>query len=77
MATRGDSEGFCVNTPRKKGARHKDSHFPMSDENASEVTDAEFKRLKADFLKIVELWLNQIKTQFDLHQITDNDERYR
>ena len=25
----------------------------------------------------VELWFNQIETQFDLHQITDDDERYR
>ena len=24
----------------------------------------------------VELWFNQIETQFDLHQITDDDERY-
>ena len=25
----------------------------------------------------VELWFHQIETQFDLHQITDDDERYR
>ena len=93
----------------------------MSDENAAELkdTDAEFRRIKADFLRItcnrrrrglsrsdssrspspvrcqpprrsadlpkfktffstdVELWFNQIETQFDLHQITDDDERYR
>ena len=95
----------------------------MSDENAAEPrdTDAEFRRLKADFLRIahnrrrrglsqsdssrsplpvrrqlprrsanlpkfkiatfystdVRLWFNQIETQFDLHQITDDDERYR
>ena len=24
----------------------------------------------------MELWFNQIETQFDLHQITDDDERY-
>ena len=98
----------------------KDLYYPMSDENASEFkdTDAEFKKLKADFLRIarnrrrrdilrsessrslssiqrrtqrrstnlpkfkiatfyptdVELWFNQIETQFDLHQITDDDE---
>ena len=84
-------------------------------------TDAEFRQLKADFLRIarnrrvralsrsnssrsplpvrhqpqrrsanlpkfkiatfystdVELWFNQIETQFDLHQVTDDDERYR
>ena len=113
-----------MSTPLEdKGARHKDSYFPASDENASELkdTDAEFKRLKADFLRIahnrrqrsfsksessrslspirrqpqrrstnlpkfkiatfystdVELWFNQIKAQFDLHQITNDDERYR
>ena len=107
----------------EKGARHKDPYFPLSDGNASELKDrdAEFKRLKADFLRIarirrrrdfsksessrspspiqrrtqrrstnlpkfkialfyptdVKLWFNQIGTQFDLHQITDDDERYR
>ena len=25
----------------------------------------------------MELWFNQSETQFDLHQITDDDERYR
>ena len=25
----------------------------------------------------MELWFNQIETQFALHQITDDDERYR
>ena len=25
----------------------------------------------------MELWFNQIETQFDLHEITDDDERYR
>ena len=25
----------------------------------------------------MELWFNQIETKFDLHQITDEDERYR
>ena len=95
----------------------------MSDENAAELrdTDAEFCRLKADFLRMarnrrrrglsrsdssrspslvrrqpprrsaylpkfkiatfystdVELWFNQSETQFALHQITDDDERYR
>ena len=52
MATRGDSKGFVSTPSEEKGARHKDSYFPASDENASEVkdTDAEFKKLEADFL---------------------------
>ena len=123
MAARGDSEGFVSSPLDGQGARHKDLYYPMSDENAAELrdTDAEFRRLKADFLRIahnrrrrglsrsdssrspspvrrqpprhsanlpkfkiatfystdVELWFNQIETQFDLHQITDDDERYR
>ena len=123
MAAKGDSEGFVSSPLDGQGARHKDSYYPMSDENAAELRDidAEFRRLKADFLRIarnrrrrvlsrcdssrsplpvrrqpqrrsaslpkykiatfystdVELWFNQIETQFDLHQITDDDERYR
>ena len=107
----------------RQGAHHKDSYYHMSDGNTAELryTDAEFRRLKADFLRTarntrrrdllrsqssrslspvrrqpqrrstnlpkfkiatfystdVELWFNQIETQFDLHQITDDDERYR
>ena len=123
MAVTGDSEGFVSLPLDREGAHHKESYYPMSDENAAELrdTDAEFRRLKADFLRIacnrrrrglsrsdssrrpspvrrqpqrrsanlpkfkiatfystdVELWFNQIETQFDLHQITDDDERYR
>ena len=123
MAARGDSEGFMSSPLDGQGERHKDSYYPISDEKAAElrVTDAEFRRLKADFLRItrnrrrrglswtdssrspspvrlqpprrsanlpkfeiatfystdVELWFIQIETQFDLHQITDDDERYR
>ena len=122
MATKGDSEGFVSSPLEGQGARHKNSYFSVSDENTAELrdTDAEFKRLKADFLRIarnrrrrdfsrsessrnpsparqsqrrstnlpkfniatfywteVELWFNQIEAQFELHQITDNDERYR
>ena len=51
MASRGDSEGFVSPPLDGQGARHKDSYYPMSDENAAELrnTDAEFRRLKADF----------------------------
>ena len=120
MATKGDSEGFVSSPLDGQGARHKDSYFPVSDQNTAKLgdTDTEFKRLKTDFLRIarnrrrrdfsrsessrspspvkrqpqrrstdlkiatfystdVELWFNQIETQFDLHQITDDDKRYR
>ena len=54
MATKGDSEGFVSSPLDEQGARHKDSYYPMSDEKAAELrdTDAEFRRLKADFLRI-------------------------
>ena len=54
MATRGDSKDFVSTPLEDKGARPKDSFFPISDENASELkeTDAEFKRLKSDFVRI-------------------------
>ena len=54
MAAKGDSEGFVSSPLDGQGARHKDSYFPMSDENTAELrdTDAEFRRLKADFLQI-------------------------
>ena len=54
MAARGDSEGFVSSPLDGQGARHEDSYDPMSDENAAELrdTDAEFRRLKADFLRI-------------------------
>ena len=54
MATRDDSEGFVSTPLEEKGACRKDSYFPLSDENAAELkdTDAEFKRLKADVLRI-------------------------
>ena len=54
MATGGDSEGFVSTPLEEKGARHKDSYFSLSDENASELkdTDTELKRLKTDFLRI-------------------------
>ena len=123
MAAKGDSKGFVSSPLDRQGARHKDSYYPMSDENAAELrdTDAEFRGFKADFLRIarnscrrglsqsdsskspspvrrqpqrrsadlpkfkiatfystdVELWFNQIETQFDLHQITDDGEHYR
>ena len=54
MAEKGDSEGFVSSPLDGQGARHKDSYYPMSDENAAELrdTDAEFRQLKADFLRI-------------------------
>ena len=53
MAAKGDSEGFVSSPLDGQGAHHEDS-YPMSDENAAELrdTDAEFRRLKADFLLI-------------------------
>ena len=54
MATKGDSDGFVSSPLDGQGASHKDLYFPVSDESTAELrdTDAEFKRLKADFLRI-------------------------
>ena len=54
MAAKGDSEGFVSSPLDRQGAHHKDLYYPMSDENAAELrdTDAEFRGLKADFLRI-------------------------
>ena len=61
MATKGDTEGFVPSPLDGQGARHKDSYYPMSEENAVELrnTDAEIRRL---------IWF----TPF-----TYDDERYR
>ena len=50
------SEGFVSSPLDGQGASHKDSYYPMSDENAAELrdTDAEFCRLKGDFLWIAQ-----------------------
>ena len=51
MAARRDSECFVSSPLDGQEARHKDSYYLMSDENAEELgnTDAEFRRLNADF----------------------------
>ena len=124
MAKEGASEGFASSNLDHNCARNKDSYFPISDASESAVieNEEEFKRVKADFLRVarqkrrrrdlsrsessrspspirrrssrrsrnlpkfkiapfypndVELWFNQLETQFDLHDITDDDERYR
>ena len=124
IAAGADSEGFVSTPLDNQGARPKDSYFPLSKDNASELkdTEAEYKRVKSGFSRItrnnrqqkdfsrsessrspspgqrqslrrshnlqqfkiatfyptdVELWFNQIETQFDLHDITDDDKRYR
>ena len=124
MAKEGASEGFASSNLVHNGDRNKDSYSPISDASESAVieNEEEFKRVKADFLRVarqnrrrrdlsrsessrspspirrrssrrsrnlpkfiiaplypndVELWFNQLETQFDLHDITDDDERYR
>ena len=50
MAAKGESEGF-VSPLDWQGARHKDSYYPMSDENTAELRDmdAEFETVKSWF----------------------------
>ena len=46
MAAKSDNEGFVSSPLEGQGARHEDSYYPMSDENAAELRDmdAEFRR---------------------------------
>ena len=37
MTAKGDSEGFVSSPLDGQGARHKDSYYPMCDENAAEL----------------------------------------
>ena len=54
MAEGGESEGFASSTLDHNGARHKASYFPVSDasESALRENEGEFKRVKADFLRV-------------------------
>ena len=56
MAARGDSKGFVSTPLENKGARPKDSYFPLSDDNASELkeTEAEFNQTFYGSLVIIE-----------------------
>ena len=54
MADTGSSEGFVLTPPDHQSACPKDSYFPLSDNNTSELKnpEAEYNRVKADFLGI-------------------------
>ena len=56
MAEGGESECFASSTLDHNGARHKDSYFPVSDASKSAIREnkAEFKKVKADFLRVAE-----------------------
>ena len=41
MAARGDSERFGLTPPQHNGARQKDSHHPLGDDNTSMLKETE------------------------------------
>ena len=63
----------------KSDLRSDSSRSPSPAYHQSSRWSKNFRSLKiAKFYPTdVELWFNQIETQFDLHDITDDDERYR
>ena len=65
---------------RRRGLSRSDSSrspSPVRRQPPRHSADLPKFKIATFYLTDVELWFNQIKTQFDLHQITDDDERYR
>ena len=64
---------------RKELSRSKSSRSPSPIRRRSSRRSKNLPKFKiAPFYpNDVELWFNQLETQFDLHNITDDDERYR
>ena len=65
---------------RRRGLSRSDSSIsPLPVRRQPQRRSANLPKFKIAtfYLSDVELWFNQIETQFDLHQITDDGERYR
>ena len=58
-----------INGENYRGANHQEA--PRRSKNLHKFKIAPF------YASDVELWFNQLETQFDLHDITDDDKRYR
>ena len=92
MSTPHDSEGFVSTPLGGQGARRKDNYYPdprhhsRSDSSKSpsprrrqpprRSTNLPKFKIATFYATDVDFWFNQIETQFDLHQIHDDDERY-
>ena len=84
MSKQYDSEGFMSTPLEGSGARPKDNYHPDSSRSSSPLgrqpqkraTNLPKFRIATFYASDVKLWFNQIETQFALHQIDDDDERY-
>ena len=67
------------NTGRSKLSRSESSRSPFPIHRRSSRRSKNLPKFKIAtfYLNDVELWFNQIETHFDLHDITDDDKRYR
>ena len=52
------------------------SSSPLGRQSQRRATNLPKFRIATFYASVVELWFNQIETQFALHQINDDDERY-
>ena len=73
MATEGDSEGFVSSPLEGRGAGHKESYFPVSDESTAELRDTgakqTFYRLHATDVEEI---FQGVNPQGALHQLDVN-----
>ena len=71
--------GIARNKRRKDISKSESSRSPSPIQSRTQRRSTNLPKFKiATFYPTdVELWFNQIETQFDLHRITDDNERYR
>ena len=65
------------NRRRRELSRSNSSRSPSPVRRRPQRRSANLPKFKIATFYSTELWFNQIDTQFDLHKITDDDERYR
>ena len=68
---------IACNRRRRGLSRSDSSRSPSPVRRQPQRRSANLPKFKIAYSTDVELWFNQIETQFDLRQITDDDERYR
>ena len=74
-------KGFCSNRSNRRTRHHSRSDSsksppPRRRQPPRRSTNLPKFKIATFYATDVELWFNQIETQFDLHQIHDDDERY-
>ena len=79
VARENDEEFRRVKHRRRELSRSESSRSPSPIRRRSSRRSKNLPKCKIApfYANDVELWFNQLETQFDLHDITDDDERYR